>query len=272
MFKGVSRKPSSVAKGSGGGTRTIGWENRETRFMRNNPIFDEVHNLQTIETTETIEPTETTTNNMMIFSTEEKSFVLIELVVQAIKNLPEWVNKVFENLIVCIALYSSKKYKKEDFPFDGNMSVISPTWFIRNRLKKIPNSSNENFRFMMLFDHTFDTFEDPDNAGELIFAREKSNDGNLLYTFDTELFKHFFQWRREKTKYWFTYTIENHHRYVTEFVLLHELGHLYDKLTNEKFDEETYLQSEINAHKFATKVNPNLSPILDKFLEKHNNN
>ena len=213
MFGG---KPSKVAKGNNGTTRTITWKHRKTRRIRQNPIFDQIYSLQEIDLTRE--------NYYIIFSTKKEPFIPFDMITEALNKLPEWTDDIFVEYELCIVLYHSKDYKKEEFSYDGCVATYPPDWFIQNRLKRVPETRLKEFRLMELLDDSFDIFDDPDNSGKKIFSISKSNQGNPEHTWNTQLCKHFFEWRREKTKYWFTYTLENHYQYITEFLLLHELG------------------------------------------------
>lgn len=251
-----TRKPNKVAKGSNGTSRTITWKHRNQQRLRINPIFDKIYNLKRVKLERD--------NFYLIFSTKEEPFVPYEKITETLKNLPEWVDIIFENYELGICLYHTIDFKKESFPNDGCVTTSPPNWFIRNHLRKIPETRFDEFRFMKLQDNSFDYFDDPDNIDQLVFSIKKSNAGDLTHTWNVKICKLFFEWRLEKTTYWFTYTKDSHHKYITEFLLLHELGHLYDVLTNPKFLEQSGYQKELMANYFAAQINPNLMPIFEK--------
>lgn len=243
MQSGINKHAKGVVN-----TRTLTWKHRRTSRMRRNPIFDMIYNVMTI--------TLSRNRKYKIFSNTAEPFVPYTLIQDKLESLPEETDTLFNDADLVIILYNTKKYKKENFNCDGLMQY-EPRWFHYNRLKKAELDISTKSMFMTLYNNTFDVESDG------TFRCSKFDNGNFEHKWNNKLCKHFFESQTTKRDYVYEYTTDRYFKYVVDFLLLHELGHMYDFL-HHGYVTRTHYEHEMEANKFVTQINPSLVNVFDK--------
>jgi hypothetical protein len=244
----LGRAPSKVAKGSGANTRTITWGHKKSYRERFHVHIDEVYNLSTFKMSRD--------RQFRIFSTIKEPFISFEMIKDKLETLPESTDHIFNDYDILICIYHTKD-KKDKLRFDGKMQ--SHGMYLPGKTLRL--KSKVNTRCMIITDASFESNKDSK------FWVDKSISNTIIGKWDLKVITTFFgKPVNDKGAWMFTYNINSHRQYIIEFLLMHELGHMYTvDYENNTFGKQhrilnyNYTKDEASANKFVM----NHSPILE---------
>jgi hypothetical protein len=237
-------------------TRKIEWLHRNSKRIRTRPVIGDIYNLKTFVMKRN--------RKFRIFSNVSKPFICFEKIHNAFDDLPEKYDYLFDDYEHDIIVYvcHTKNKKKEDFCFDGKM--------IFNEICNGRLNTTTASRLLVITDDTFSV----DDDGKFGYLKESCN--SQTGKWNRDIFKLFFgEPEIEKHHYAFTYDENKHNQYITEFLILHELGHLYaydldiKRIGIEKRDlNYSHIAEEAKANRFAMTINPKLKKIFEKDISE----
>jgi hypothetical protein len=247
------RGPNRNAKGNPN-TRTITWGHRDNK--KKEPAKNLKRQVERYTVSEKYYKL-SRGRELWVLSNVEEPFIPFDKIKEALEQLSEEYDNIFHEKCglfgtpgITVMIYHTKDNKHEDLQFDGQ------SW----------NTTG----FIAITDATFDV----EKTGRFGFWKKDCADKTTKWNRDINT--HFFGERIFTPNFYeWTYKLEAHYNYITQFLLLHEFGHkvvfkrVVDEIGREKRDlNYNYLKEETMVNEVVIQINPTLKFIFDADIQE----